>query len=114
MDVLSLILALIALVITIVAYHKVEGLANLSEGIDQISSAADLRKSVDSLTSATATLREKTIEAIGKLRIALRDAKEEKRPREGKLLKRPERPAERMPPRAKDFQDELEDIFASA
>ena len=67
MDVLSLILAVIALVIAILAYRRVGGTADLKKQIDQIASSVAMRKSVDSLGAATDTLREKTSEAIEKL-----------------------------------------------
>ena len=67
MDILALILAVIALIIAILAYQKVGGVADLRKQIEQIASSAELKKSVDSLAAATETLREKTAEAIGKL-----------------------------------------------
>lgn len=68
MDVLSLILAIIALVIAILAYRRVGAIADLKKQIDQIASSVDLRKSMDSLGAVTDTLREKTSEAVGKLK----------------------------------------------
>lgn len=115
MDVLSLIFAVVALVIAILAYQKTGGVADLRKQIDQIASSADLRKSVDSLTAAAEKLREKTVEAIGKLEeIFRREGRVEKEPPERRP---PERPAElkkRMPPGEKDFQSELDSVFASA
>ena len=53
MEVLSLILALIALVIAILAYHKTGGLADVRKQIDQIASSEDLRKeSVEKLAKS--------------------------------------------------------------
>ena len=46
MDVLNFILALVALVIAILAYHKTGGLADVRKRIDQIASSEDLRKSL--------------------------------------------------------------------
>jgi len=115
MGVLSLILAVIALVIAILAYQKAGGLADLRKQIDQIASSTDLRKSIDSLRATTDTLREKTAEAIEKLETALRGkAKEEEKPPKPAVPKGPEEPKRRMPARAEDFQGELDSILASA
>ncbi len=115
MDIISLILAVIALVIAILAYQKVGGIADLRKQIDQIASSEDLRKSVDSLRVAADTLREKTVEAIGKLETTLRGKKrEEKRPPEEKPPERARELEKRMPPSEKDFQGELDSLFASA
>jgi len=113
MDILSLILAVIALVIAILAYQKTGGVTDFRKQIDQIASSADFRKSVDSLTAVAETLRERTVDAIGKLEEILRgEGRVEKEPPEP-----PERPAElkkRIPPSEKDFQGELDSVFESA
>ena len=113
MDVLSLILAVIALVIAILAYRRVGGTADLKKQIDQIASSVAIRKSVDSLAAATDTLREKTSEAIGKLEATIRRIREEKKPPEGRPPRRPGELKEGMPS-PEDFQSELDSIFASA
>ncbi len=113
MDVLSLILAIIALVIAILAYRRVGAIADLKKQIDQIASSVDLRKSMDSLGAMTDTLREKTSEAIGKLEAAVRRIRKEKKPPEERPPKRPEELKERMPT-PEDFQRELESIFTLA
>jgi len=114
MDVLSLILAIIALVIAILAYRRVGAIADLKKQIHQIASSVDLRKSMDSLGAVTDTLREKTSEAVGKLEATVRRIREKKKPPEGRPPKRPEELKKRLPPTAKDFQSELDSIFASA
>lgn len=109
MDVLSLILAMVAVVIAILAYQKTGGVADLMKQIDQIASSAELRKSVDSLTAAAETLREKTVETIGKLEgIFQREGRAQKEPPEPRELKK------RIPPSGEDFQSELDSLFASA
>lgn len=75
---LNLILAVIALIIAILAYQKVGGMADLRKQIDQIASSVDLRKSLDSMAAATDSVREKTAEAIGRLETTFK--KEEKKP----------------------------------
>ena len=115
MDIVSLILAVIALVIAILVYRKVGGMADLRKRIDQIASSEDLRKSVDSLIAAADTLREITVEAMGKLETTLRgEKKEEKRPLEEKPPERRPKVEKRTPPNEKDFQGALDSFFASA
>lgn len=78
----SLILAVIALVIAILAYQKAGGMVDLKKQIEQITSSTELKKSVESLAAATDTLREKTADAIGKLETTFkgRARQEEKKP----------------------------------
>ena len=75
---LTLILAVIALIIAILAYQKAGGMADLKKQIEHITSSGDLRKSIDSLASASESMREKTAEAIGRLEAAFK--KEQKKP----------------------------------
>jgi len=78
---LTLILAVIALVIAILAYQKAGGLADLKKQIEQITSSDEVKRSVQTLTSATESLKEKTADAIGKLESSFKkEAKEEKKP----------------------------------
>ena len=79
MDIFALIVAIIALLVAILAYQKVGGLGDLKKQIDQRTSSVDLRKSIDSLSAATETLREKTAEAIEKLENTLRGLDKQRR-----------------------------------
>ena len=115
MDVLSLILAVVALVVAIIAYEKVGGLADVKKQIDQFASSAELRKSVDTLTAVADTLREKTIGAIGTMEdIIRRKGRQEKEPAEGKTPEKRVELKRIAPPTAGDFQNELESLFATA
>jgi len=81
MEFLTLILAVVALVVAILAYQRAGGVVDLKKQIDHIVSSVDLRKSVDSLSATVDTLREKTAEAIGKVEDAVRgESKEEEKP----------------------------------
>lgn len=81
MGFLTLILSVIALIIAILAYQKVGGMKDLKKQIEQIASSTELRKSVESLAAATDTLKEKTVEAIGRLEATFKkEPKEEKKP----------------------------------
>ncbi len=75
---LTLILSVVALIIAILAYQKVGGLADLKKQIDQIASSEELKKSIESMAAATESLRERTAEAIGRLETTFRkEPKEE-------------------------------------
>ncbi len=76
---LTFIIAVIALIIAILAYQKVGGLAELKKQIDQIASSAELKKSIESMAAATESLREKTAGAIGRLETTLKKVREEKK-----------------------------------
>jgi hypothetical protein len=78
---LTLILSVIALIIAILAYQKVGGLADLRKQIDQIASSEELKKSIETMAAATESLRERTAEAIGRLETTFRkEPKEEEKP----------------------------------
>jgi len=113
MDVLSLVLAVVALAIAILVYRKVGGMADLRKQMDQIASSTDFRGSADSLTAAADALGDKTAEAIGKLEDLVRKEKKEKTP-EAEPPSRPKELGRRMPASRKDFQAELNNVFASA
>lgn len=90
MEFLTLILAVIALVVAILAYQRVGGVADLKKQIDHITSSVDLKRSIDSLTATADTLREKTAEAIGKLEDAVRgEGKMEEKPPKAVQPKKP-------------------------
>jgi 5-methylcytosine-specific restriction protein A len=99
MLVVTFIIAIVALIISILAYQRAGG-------------ARELKKTVDSLSSTMESLRDRTAGAIDRLEKALRRKPEEKAP-EVRPPKRPEQLKERMPT-PKDFQSELDSIFASA
>jgi hypothetical protein len=78
---LTLILSVIALIIAILAYQKVGGLADLRKQIDQIASSEELKKSIETMAAATESLRERTAEAIGRLETTFRkEPKKEEKP----------------------------------
>ena len=78
---LTLILAVVALIIAILAYQKAGGLADLRKQVDHITSSPDLKRSIESLAAATESLKEKTSEAIGRMETAFKkEVKVEKKP----------------------------------
>ena len=86
---LTLILAVVALIIAILAYQKAGGLADLRKQVDHITSSPDLKRSIESLAAATESLKEKTSEAIGRMETAFKkEVKVEKKPARKPTTKR--------------------------
>jgi hypothetical protein len=93
----SFIIAIIALLISILAYRRAGGARELKKTVDSLTSTMEsltdrageeLKKRVEHLTSVTESLREKTADIIDRVEKAVR--KEE-----------PEKPSEEKPPRPK-------------
>jgi hypothetical protein len=110
---LTLILAVIALVIAILAYQKAGGLADLKKQIEQITSSDEIKRSMETLASATDSIKEKTAEAIGKIEATFKkETKEEKTPtrrpaaRKTTRRKRPTRPRKAERPSAEETAPE--------
>jgi hypothetical protein len=121
MLVVTFIIAIVALIISILAYQRAGGARELKKTVDSLSSTMEslkdragdtFKEPIEKLTSVTESLRDRTAGAIDRLEKALRRKPEEKAP-EVRPPKRPEQLEERMPT-PKDFQSELDSIFASA
>ena len=120
---ITFIIAIIALIVSILTYQRVGGARELKKAVKSLSSALEsvkdrtgesLKEQIEKLTSITESLREVTVESIEKLGATLKkEAREEEKPREVRSPKRPEEPKERRPS-PEDFQRELDSIFASA
>lgn len=67
MEGITLLIAVVALIIAILAYQRTGGTADLKRQIDSATSSVDLKKQVESLTVMTETLREKTADALDRL-----------------------------------------------
>lgn len=98
----TFIIAIIALLISILAYRRAGGAKELKKTVNSISSSMEsikdrageeLRERVEHLTSVTESLKEKTADAIDRLEKAIRGKEEEKPSKEG--------PSEPKRPRAK-------------
>jgi hypothetical protein len=86
---LTLILAVIALIVAILAYQKAGGMADLRKQLDHIASSPDLKKSIESLAATTESLKEKTSEAIGRMETAFKkEVKVEEKPARKPATKR--------------------------
>jgi 5-methylcytosine-specific restriction protein A len=120
MLVVTFIIAIIALIISILAYQRAGGAKELKKTVDVLSSAVEslkdrtggsLKKQVEKLTSVTESLRDRTADTIDRLKKALR-----RKPGKVPEVRPPKRPeglkARMLTP--EDFQSELNGMFASA
>ena len=87
MLVVTFIIAIVALIISILAYQRTGGARELKKTVDSLSSTMEslrertgdsLREQVEKLTSVTESLRDRTADAIDRLEKALRGKPEEK------------------------------------
>jgi len=72
MDGITLLIAVVALIIAILAYQRTGGTAELKRQIEVGASSPDLKKQMDALTTITDSLREKTADALDRLEKAIR------------------------------------------
>jgi hypothetical protein len=72
MDGITLLIAVVALIISILAYQRAGGAADGRRQMDSGESFSDLKKQVDSLGTLTDALREKTADALERLEKVLR------------------------------------------
>ena len=102
MVVITFIIAIIALIISLMAYRRAGGARELKKTVDSLTSTmesltgragGELKERVEHLTSVTESLREKTADAIDRVEKAIRGKEEEKPSEEG--------PSEPKRPRAK-------------
>jgi len=72
MDGITLLIAVVALIISILAYQRTGGAADVRRQMDSGESFADIKKQVESLGTMTDALREKTADALERLEKVLR------------------------------------------
>jgi hypothetical protein len=72
MEALTLLIAVLALIIAILAYQRTGGTAELLRKIESGVSPEDLKKQMESLASMTDALREKTANALDRLEKVIR------------------------------------------
>ncbi len=101
MLVITLIIAIIALIISVLAYRRTGGARELKKTVNSLSSSMEslkdrageeLKERVEHLTSVTESLREKTADVIDRLEKAVRKEPEEKPPAEKSPEEKPSRP----------------------
>ena len=72
MDAITLLIAVVALIIAILAYQRTGGTAELKRKIESTIPPADLKKQMDALVAMTDSLREKTADALDRLEKVIR------------------------------------------
>ena len=72
MEAITLLIAVVALIISILAYQRTGGTADLKRQIESKTSPLDLKKEMDSLVAMTDALREKTADALDRLEKVIR------------------------------------------
>jgi hypothetical protein len=68
----TLLIAVVALVISILAYQRTGGTAELRRKFDSGASSEDLKKQMEALTSIVDSLRDKTADALDRLEKTIR------------------------------------------
>ena len=68
----ALIISLISVAISVIAYHRTGGTAELMRKIESTAPSEDLKKQMDALTTITDALREKTADALDRLEKVIR------------------------------------------
>jgi hypothetical protein len=72
MEGITLLIAVVALIISILAYQRTGGTTELKRQIETGASSPELKKQIDALVAMTDSLREKTADALDRLERAIR------------------------------------------
>ncbi len=72
MEAITLLIAVVALIIAILAYQRTGGTAELKRQLESKTSSVDLKKQMESLAAVTDSLREKTADALDRLEKVVR------------------------------------------
>jgi hypothetical protein len=72
MEGITLLIAVVALILAILAYQRTGGTAELRRQIEAGTSSPELKKQVDALVAMTDSLREKTADALDRLEKVIR------------------------------------------
>lgn len=72
MDAITLLIAVVALIIAILAYQRTGGTAELKQKIESTIPPEDLKKQLNALVAMTDSLREKTADALDRLEKVIR------------------------------------------
>lgn len=76
MPAITLLIAVVALIISILAYQRTGGTADLKHQLESATSSVDLKKQVEALIAVTDSLRDKTADALDRLEKAIRKTDE--------------------------------------
>jgi len=72
MEAITLLIAVVALILAILAYQRTGGTAELKRHVEASVSSPDLKRQIDALAAMTDSLREKTADALDRLEKAIR------------------------------------------
>jgi hypothetical protein len=72
MEGITLLIAVVALVLSILAYQRTGGTTDLKRHFESTTSSGDLKKQVETLTTIVDSLREKTADALDRLEKTIR------------------------------------------
>jgi cell division protein FtsL len=72
MEGITLLIAVVALVLSILAYQRTGGTADLKRQIDSTTPSGDLKKQVEALSAIVDSLRDKTADALDRLEKTIR------------------------------------------
>jgi hypothetical protein len=72
MEAITLLIAVVALIISILAYQRTGGTSDLKRQLESVTSSVDLKKQVETLVSMTDSLRDKTADALDRLEKVIR------------------------------------------
>jgi predicted Holliday junction resolvase-like endonuclease len=72
MEAITLLIAVVALIISILAYQRTGGTVELKRQIESKTSSLDLKREMDTLVAMTDALREKTADALDRLEKVIR------------------------------------------
>ncbi len=72
MEGITLLIAVVALVLSILAYQRTGGTAELKRQIDSTTPSGDLKKQVEALSAIVDSLRDKTADALDRLEKTIR------------------------------------------
>jgi hypothetical protein len=72
MEGITLLIAVVALIVSILAYQRTGGTTELRRQMESTTSSPDLKKQVDALIALTDSLRERTADALDRLEKVVR------------------------------------------
>jgi hypothetical protein len=72
MEAITLLIAVVALIVAILAYQRTGGTVEMKRQIEGAASSPDLKRQIDALVAMTDSLREKTADALDRLEKAIR------------------------------------------
>jgi hypothetical protein len=72
MEGITLLIAVVALILSVLAYQRTGGTTELKRQIETGASSPDLKKQIDALAAMTDSLREKTADALDRLEKVVR------------------------------------------